>query len=215
MDKTSIITAVHSGIRIAVVTYFNWTGGKNNNGAIIVDNAGEGLVVSYVAQELMSLERPPNFLYLEHRFSDIISNNYVGPGKPNKVLKSRGRIDIALLNNNKNLKYAIEIKARRDFNYIHYIEDIKRLSLLYKKFCSSSGENKMVAGLAASIVTEKSYRSFDDAYDALEDKIKDWQTRYKTITNKFDVSSFFGLENAEAYHAVASLISIIDIGCIY
>lgn len=182
MTQAELIQCIHRGILHAAKTYYEWTGGE-----MINYRAGEGFIVSNVAQFIMSLkDNPPAHLFLEYPIESILENaNPIRGPKP--IILQGGRVDIAITNAEFYTQFVIEIKSTTWNERCEL--DFNRMSELYDRLINKQGDTRLRATICAPLILSCA-DSQHNAEQNLEINLEKWQDRYTNLAkiNKVNIS---------------------------
>ena len=208
MTQNDLFNAIHEGMLHAAKTYYDWTGGE-----IINYRAGEGFIVSNVAQHIMSLKKKaPAHIFLEYPIEYILENSSPTPG-PKPIPLQGGRVDIAITNEEFYTQFAIEIKSTPWNDRCEY--DFNRMAILYNRLINKQGDTKLRATICAPLIISCADAD-NKAEQNLETNIENWKKRYEGLANfnkvkvSFDVAKdALIVENDDRRWAMKSLCVII------
>ena len=129
-------------------------------------------MVACMAQAVMKASSPPPYLCLEYCLSTLKDD--WDKRLPN-CLKGSRRLDMALLNKDKQLKFAIEAKCSTAWAD-NYADDITRLMHLCRKLRKTSTGGALQACIFIASVYSYSINGLEKARKQLNEKISDWES---------------------------------------
>jgi len=177
MTEAQLLEAIHEGIHTANKNIDDWSGGYN----FLTDAAAEGFMVTHIAQAIKIHNNPPPFLLLEplvKNLKEVAGRPF--PGRPSAVLRRLARVDLAVLNRDRQLKYVIEAKCSAWSDA--YTRDLRRLIKMLKGFNKSHQATAMQAGIFAMFVHSYDKRGAESAKQNLENKLNEWENNIKNAT---------------------------------
>ena len=180
ISEADLVKALHKGAYKATKDYLEWSGGTFLN-----ECAGESYMVASMAQAVMKTSSPPPYLCLEYCLStlkDDLSQPIIG--RLPDHLRGSGRIDMAILNREKQLKFAIEAKCSTAWAD-NYGNDIERLIHLCRKLRKTSTAGALQACIFIASAYSYSTNGLEKAKKQLDKNISNWET------NIFDISTYY------------------------
>lgn len=181
ITEQELLETIHEGIHNANKTFTTWT-----DGLFVSEAAAEPFTVAVVAQHIMKHVNKPPFLRLEALVGELKDlSNRSHPGRPSSHIGNNSRIDIAVLNTEKQLKFAIEAKCSQAWVNTYY-DDLNRLIKLKKEFGKHHNGTALQAGILAMFVSSCSKNGYDEAKVNLEKHLEDWGDRIKVFMDKND-----------------------------
>lgn len=210
--ETDLLTALQKGTFKATEDYLKWSGGT-----FLDECAGEGFMVASMAQAVMKTSSPPPYLCLEYCLSTLKDDlNQPIIGRLPDRLKGSGRIDMAILNREKQLKFAIEAKCCTSWTE-NYCNDLERLMILRKKLRQTSTYGSLQSCIFIAFVSSYSISGLKKAKENLNDKISDWkdnmhlcyQKKYGEISISFNTSTKLNILETNEYAKVATSLCCI------
>lgn len=211
ITEADLVTALHKGAFKATKNYLEWSGG------IFLDEcAGESFMVACMAQAVMKTSSPPPYLCLEYCLSTLKDD--LDRRLPD-CLKGSGRVDMAILNREKQLKFVIEAKCHTDWTK-YYNDDIERLMHLHRKLRQTLTDGALQACIFIASISSYSNDGIKNAKDNLNKKISDWksyindirlsyQKKYGDISIYFNTYPKFNIKENNDYAKVATSLCCI------
>lgn len=172
ISEADLVKALHKGACKATKDYLEWS-----DGTFLNECAGESYMVACMAQAVMKTPSPPPYLCLEYCLSTLKDD---WDKRLPSCLKGSGRLDMALLNKDKQLKFAIEAKCSTAWAD-NYADDIKRLMHLCRKLRKTSTDGALQACIFITSVYSYSISSMEKARKQLNEKISDWESYINDI----------------------------------
>ena len=140
MTEAQILLALHQGVYNATKEYEYWSGG-----ILLHECAGESFMVSHMATSAIKAIKKYSskfYLRLEYLGRKIKEDQSIShPGCPPKFFRSAQRLDMAILDSQYQLKFAIEAKCSYSWADT-YNNDLKRLVTIYNKFHKKRTEHQ-------------------------------------------------------------------------
>ena len=186
MTELELIESIHRGIHKANKTLCTWSGGM-----FVSEAAAEGFMVTYMAQEIMKLKSPPAYLQLEPSIQRLKDESGAAfPGRPCARTTGLARVDLAILNSQWDMKFAIEAKCGYAWSEA-YDADMKRLVKLQREFSKYKDETSMQAGIFAVFVHSYSKYGRKETGKNIITKLDAWRDKmenYKSEKNGINVT---------------------------
>lgn len=181
--KKDLAAALHEGAYRAVSEYYDYSK------TFLTKCAGESYMVACMAQDIRRTSTV-HFLCLEYCNSTFTKDLK----RPFSRRKSRrkdkgdfqrgsGRIDMAILNSDRQLKFAIEAKCNAAWNDT-YLPDIKRLLWLRDNLRRNETQYDLIASMFIALVSSSSKSSSEKAEKRLACKLESWRGNITDCLNK-------------------------------
>lgn len=182
MRKSYILSALQQGAATAVKEYEYWS-----DGILLHECAGESFMVHHMATAAIKTIKKYSLDYsirLEYLGRQIMDDQKERPrGRPPKFFCSSQRLDMAILDTEYQLKFAIEVKCSPQWT-TKYDADLDRLAEIYFK---SNPQRRCQCIFMAYV-----YGYGNTLADA-EEKLKKKITSYKEKTDSFFKESKYSL----------------------
>lgn len=184
ISKEALVAALHKGAYRATAEYYDYSK------TFLTKCAGESYMVACMAQDIKRTSSVP-FLCLEYcnsTFTEDLKTKI--KGRPSGFQNGSGRIDMAILNKDRQLKFAIEAKCNAAWNDITYKQDLDRLIWFKNKLRRTETQHDLIASIFIALVSSSSKISFERAKSRLSTKITTWEE---------NIESYFGYKNSPQY----------------
>ena len=188
ISKEALVAALHEGAYRAAAEYYDYSK------TFLTKCAGESYMVACMAQTVMKTSSPPPYLCLEYCLSALTKN---WDKRLPDCLKGSGRLDMTLLNKDKQLKFVIEAKCSTAWAD-NYIDDITRLMHICRKLRKTSTDGALQACIFIASVYSYSNSGLKKAKKQLNEKISAWKSYISDIRLDYqkihgEISTYFSV----------------------
>lgn len=190
ISEANLVKALQKGAYRATAEYYQYSK------TFLTQYAGESYMVACMAQDIMQTAKVP-FLCLEYcssTFSGDLKKSF--PGPKGDFQRGSGRIDMTILNKDRQLKFAIEAKCNVAWNDT-YLTDIERLVWFNNKLRRKEAKQSLIASIFIALVSSSSKISLEKSKELLSKKMEKWENNIKSRLDKIGSKnySFYKGEN--------------------
>lgn len=195
ISKEALVAALHEGAYRAAAEYYDYSK------TFLTKCAGESYMVACMAQDIRRTSTVP-FLCLEYcngTFTKDLKENFRGP--KGDFQRGSGRIDMVILNRDRQLKFAIEAKCNAAWNDT-YCPDIERLLWLRNKLRRNETKYDLIASIFIALVSSSSKISFKKAQKHLVGKVKTWTDNITACLDENGAENYFFSEGDDVFSEI-------------